>query len=170
MGKKAAILKIAENKKDPEQKGKKLVEKAYRLAEKAVESKGAEGKKQLEHVERIAENLFELGFDNTTVAAGLVCNSYSREEISSEEILKSLGKEVESIAVDYENIKKIEGKNFGKIENKILSTIVLATARDLRSIFIKLIHRLFIKHLFGFTGDHQFFPCRYNIDADTRFL
>lgn len=142
MSKKTAILKIAENKKDPEQKGKKLIEKAYQLAEKAVESKGTEGKKQLEHAERTAENLFELGFDNTTIAAGLICNLYSKEEISSEEILESLGKDVESIVVDYRNIKKIEGKNFGKIENEILSTIVLATARDLRSIFIKFAARL----------------------------
>ncbi len=142
MRKKADILKIAGKEKDPEKKGKKLIEKAYKLAEKTIESKGAEGKKQLEQAERIAENLFELGFDNTTIAAGLVCGMYSEEEISDKEILEILGKEVESIAVDYGKIRKIEEKNFGKIDNKILSTIVLATARDLRSIFIKFATRL----------------------------
>ncbi len=142
MGKKAAILKIAGKEKDPEKKGKKLIEKAYRLAEKAVESKGTEGKKQFKHAERVAEKLLELGFDNTTIAAGLVCKLYSETKISTEDMLTELGKDVESIATDYGKIKQIERKNFGKIENKILSTIVLATARDLRSIFIKFAARL----------------------------
>ncbi|MCK4883461.1 MAG: HD domain-containing protein, partial [Candidatus Diapherotrites archaeon] len=142
MSKKAVILKIAGNKKQAEKKGKMLVEKAYSLAEKTFESKDTKEKKNFEHAERVAEKLFELGFDNTTIAAGLVCKLYSEAEIPPEEMLTELGKEVESIAADYGKIKQIEGKNFGKIDNKILSTIILATARDLRSIFIKFAARL----------------------------
>ncbi len=142
MSKKAIILKIAENKKHSEKKGEDLIKKAYQFAEKLVESKGAEGKRQLGHAERIAEKLFELGFDNTTIAAGLVCSLYLRENVSSEEILIKLGEDMEIIAKDYKKIRQIEEKNFGKIDNKILSTIVLATARDLRSIFVKLAARL----------------------------
>ncbi len=141
-GKKTTILKIVESKKGLEKKGETLVRKAYLLAEKGVKGKGAEGKRQFEHSERVAEKLFELGFDNTTVASGLVCNLYSIAELSSEEILKALGKEVEAIAIDYGKIRQIEKKNFGKTDNKILSTIILSTAKDLRSIFVKFVARL----------------------------
>jgi GTP pyrophosphokinase len=107
-----------------------LIEKAYRLAEK-------EGKGRLLHALRVAESLSEMGFDNTTIAAGLVHDIKEKEEIG-----KALGEELAGITKEYPKIEEIEKKNIGKISPNILSTVILATAKDLRTIFVRLAARL----------------------------
>ena len=140
---KSLMARLAESTQGlKEENGEDAVRKAYALAENAFGRKGREGKEQLEHAVRVAETLFEFGFDGTTIASALVCNLQSGADVSEEEISGRLGKEIAEIATDYGKIRRIEEKNLGKISNEMLSTIILATARDLRAIFVKLAARL----------------------------
>jgi GTP pyrophosphokinase len=119
-----------------------IVKKANALAESAFAKQGLQGKKRMERAARTAKSLLEMGFDSTTVASAIACALHTKAGLSEEEISEKLGGEIAEIAADYGKIRLIEEKNLGKISNEMLSTIILATARDLRAIFVKLVARL----------------------------
>ncbi len=119
-----------------------LVRKACLLAEKELDTQTRQGKKEFEHATRIAKNLLDYGFDNTTIAAGIVHELEEKAGTSAEKIALLLGKEVESIVTEYTKIREIEKRNLEKISREMLSTIILATAKDLRALFIKIVAKI----------------------------
>jgi len=127
-----------------------LVEKAFVFAEKEFKSKKKDSTKDLQHSTRVAKNLFDLGFDYTTIAAGILHDSVLKLGTDPEKIGEVVGKEVEAIVVEYTKIREIETKNIGTFDKSMLSTVVLATAKDLRSLFVKFVARL--DHLQNDTG------------------
>lgn len=142
MSNKELILDITKNTSEGNKKDKNLIKKAFILAEKEFKNKGKEGKIAIEHSARVAKKLFDRGFDNTTIAAGIIHDLPTKTNTPEETIEKELGKEIKEIITDYAKIRDIETKNTGKIDDSTLSSVILATARDLRTIFLKLTIRL----------------------------
>ena len=119
--------------------GKSLVEKAYALAGEQL--KGREDKEKiLEHSLRVAEKLLEFGFDSTTVATGILHDLGSFPEARNVDL--AVGPEVASMVADLERIRQIELENTGNTEPGILSSIILASAKDIRTIFVKFASRI----------------------------
>lgn len=113
-----------------------LLRKAFSFAEKNLDTG------LLSHSMNISRMLSDLGFDETTVIAALMHDLGVLGKTQIEEISKEFGSEVGAIVSEFSKIDKIETENFGKIGNELLSTIMLATAKDLRSIFIKITARI----------------------------
>jgi GTP pyrophosphokinase len=123
--------------------GASLIEKAYALAERLLTAKDAEwGKKKLEHSLRAAAILSEFGFDEETVAATLLHDVTLFDCAPIERIESAIGKDVALILSEHSKMQQIEQKNFAKIDNGLLSQIILATAHDIRAIFVKIATRL----------------------------
>ncbi len=127
---KEALLARLVKQKAPDKKTARILEKAYSLAKQ-------EEKQSFLHSLRVAATLAEMGFDSTTIAAGLVHDLNEKEKIP-----QALGEEITAIATEYPKIEEIEKRNLGKVKPGTLSTVILATAKDLRTIFIRLAARL----------------------------
>lgn len=142
MPNKTVIVQLAKNASEREEKiTSDLIKKAYQLAEKKLDPNTERGEKGLEHAVRVAKTLFDLGFDSTTIAAGIV-HHLETNGAADQEITRQLGKETESITSDFLKIGKIEERNAEKLKPENLSTIILSTAKDLRALLIKLVARL----------------------------
>lgn len=140
MQNKELIIRLDKN--TSERQGDKetsIIRKAYLLAEKDAKEKGTQ--KKLEQKARVAKKLFDLGFDNTTIATSII-KDLTKKTKTTTGIKEALGKEIEQITTDYNKIEEIEKNNFGKIENSQLSTVILASSTDLRTLFIKLAARI----------------------------
>jgi len=120
----------------------RAIPKAFALAEEEFGRLGKQGQKNLEHSVRVAKTLFDLGFDNTTIAAGLVHDIEAKAGTPKEKVALKLGGEIEKIVTECAKIRQIEAKNLGTIGFETLSTVILATAGDIRAIFIKFATRL----------------------------
>jgi len=143
---KTALARLIRNARErKEGSGPDLISKAYDFTEKEFSAKEDSHKKEkdyLAHAASVAEMLFDRGFDSITIAAGMLHEVEEKAGTVPEKIRAVFGAEIEEIVTDYTKIKKIEERNIGKISNETLSTVILATAKDLRSIFIKLATRL----------------------------
>jgi len=116
-----------------------LFRKALALAEKKLP------KYYFEHSLNVSRILSERGFDDVTVVAGLVHDLGTDGNMERKQVAKALGEEIADIVSEFAKIDRIENENTGKISSEMLSTVILASARDLRTIFIKITAR--IEHL-----------------------
>jgi GTP pyrophosphokinase len=116
-----------------------LFRKAFALAEKKLPEYF------VKHSLNVSRILSEHGFDNVTVIAGLAHDLCTKGDMAREEVAEELGSEIGSIVSEFAKIDRVENENTGKISNEMLSTIILASATDLRTIFIKIVAR--IEHL-----------------------
>ena len=116
-----------------------LFRKALALAEKKLPEY------YVVHSLNVSRILSEHGFDDVTVVAGLVHDLCTKGKTEPEEVAEELGREIGDIVSDFGKMDRIENENLGKIGHEMLSTVVLATAKDLRTVFIKIGAR--IEHL-----------------------
>lgn len=122
--------------------GKTLIKDAFEFAEEEFKEQGEFGEKNLAHGVRVAERLFDLGFDSVTVAAGLLHDLEETEKRPEKVIVSKMGKEIASIVSEYNKIRQIEDKNIDNTSTNILSTIILAGAKDIRTIFVVFASRI----------------------------
>ncbi|MCX7613300.1 MAG: bifunctional (p)ppGpp synthetase/guanosine-3',5'-bis(diphosphate) 3'-pyrophosphohydrolase [Caldimicrobium sp.] len=122
----------------------RLVEKAYEWAAKLHEGQVRKsGEPYLAHPMEVAYILSQMKMDIPTVAAGFLHDVVEDCHISAEEIKKEFGEEVSNIV---EGVTKL--KNLPSHSDKItkqaenLRKILLAMAKDLRVILVKLADRL----------------------------
>ncbi len=120
-----------------------LVERAYCFAEKELKAKDSNhGEERLQHALRSATILSRLGFDDTTIAAALLHDTLTAGYTTAEKIESLFGSDMTLIVAEYAKLLEIEQKNFGKMDTKLLSEVILATAKDIRAIFVKIATRL----------------------------
>jgi len=134
-----------------------LFRKALALAEKRLP------KYYFEHSLNVSRMLSEQGFDNATVVAGLAHDLCTQGKMTKEEVSKELGKEIGGIVSEFAEMDRIENENQGNISNEMLSTIVLASAKDLRTIFIKIAARL--EHLQNPSGLEEWLLVKMSNEA-----
>ena len=122
---------------------KTLIKKAYLFAEAALKAKNKKwGDVKLKHSLRTAVILNDFGFDSATIAAAMLHDIMADGLAETKQVEEEFGKDMALLVTEYTKILGIETKNVGKIDTSLLSQVILATAKDIRGIFIKMASRL----------------------------
>lgn len=120
-----------------------IVELAYDFAKKAHgEQKRASGESYFVHVFEVAYILAELKMDLSTISAGLLHDVLEDTETTPEILKNEFGEEILNLV---DGVTKIEGLKFSSKDEEQAENwrkMIIATARDIRVIIIKLADRL----------------------------
>jgi GTP pyrophosphokinase len=120
-----------------------LVTRAYRAAEKAHEGqKRLSGAPYFSHVSRVALELAGLGLDAASLAAGLLHDTVEDTGVRLETLKADFGPEVAELV---DGVTKISTRAFRTSEEKQVENLrkmLLAMAKDIRVLLIKLADRL----------------------------
>jgi len=106
------------------------IEEAYRLAKRFSESK------QLQHQLNTALILSQLGLDTTTIMAALM------HELADNVLNADVESDVKDIVNEITKLRKVKIRNMGRLESTSLANIMLAIAKDVRSIIVELASQL----------------------------
>lgn len=134
----AKIDATYENEKD-----KKLVTEAYDYAKKMHEGqKRASGEPYFVHPCSVANILMDMGLDAPTVAAAFLHDVVEDTAATEEDIREKFGEEVEELVAGVTKLNKIVFESKEQEEAENFRKIVVAMAKDIRVIIIKLADRL----------------------------
>ncbi len=124
--------------------GYKLVEKAYRFAEKAHDGqKRKSGEPYFIHPCFVASILTELMIDPPTIAAGLLHDTVEDcEGVSLDTIREEFGEEVAHLVDGVTKLNKLDFADKEEAQAESLRKMILAMSRDIRVVLIKLADRL----------------------------
>ena len=119
------------------------IEKAYKLAEKAHEGQvRASGDPYITHPVAVAKILVDLGMDTESIEASLLHDVVEDTDVTLDEIRKNFGAEVAQMVdgVTKMGMVPLHTKEEQQAEN--VRKMLLATAKDVRVVIIKLADRL----------------------------
>lgn len=120
-----------------------LIIKAYNYAEAAHESQiRNSGEKYIVHPVNVALILAELNMDTATIIAGLLHDVIEDTSISYEKIVEEFGAEIAYLVDGVTKLKKLQYKTKQENQAENLRKMVLAMAKDIRVIIVKLADRL----------------------------
>ena len=124
--------------------GYKLVEKAWKFAEKAHEGQFRKsGEAYFTHPSLVASILTELMIDPPTIAAGLLHDTVEDcEGITLETLRTEFGDEVADLVDGVTKLNKLDFANREEAQAESLRKMILAMSRDIRVVLIKLADRL----------------------------
>lgn len=116
-----------------------LVKKAFKVGMNPPLKRDGEKfcKPQLEHFLDTAKILVDLRLDDETIAASLLHETLMLG-VPYEKLESEFGKSTAIIVKEYTQLSEIIEKNRNAIPDDKLSTVMLAIARDIRSVFIRL--------------------------------
>lgn len=120
-----------------------LIRKAYEFSKNAhAGQKRESGEDYIQHLLRVAHILAKLKLNSTTIAAGLLHDILENTNTTPTKIKEEFGEEIANLIKGVTKITKLkfESKEEKKAEN--LRKVLLATAKDIRVILIKLADRL----------------------------
>lgn len=121
------------------EKDKKLVTEAYDYAEKMHEGqKRASGEPYFVHPCSVANILMDMGLDAPTVAAAFLHDVVEDTAATEEDIREKFGEEVEELVAGVTKLNKIVFESKEQEEAENFRKIVVAMAKDIRVIIIKL--------------------------------
>ena len=120
-----------------------LIELSYDFAKQAhQDQKRVSGELYFLHVYEVAMILAELRMDLSTIAAGLLHDVLEDTKVTREELKKEFGEEIYNLV---EGVTKIESFHFSSRDEETAENwrkMIIATAKDIRVIIIKLADRL----------------------------
>lgn len=120
-----------------------LIKKAYDIASSYHEGQFRKsGDPYVQHPIEIAYILTTLHAGPSTIAAGLLHDVLEDTEMTKEEMIKEIGEDVTSIVDGVTKISKLKYMTKEKILAQNHQKILLAMARDIRVIIVKLVDRL----------------------------
>ncbi|MEW6557577.1 MAG: RelA/SpoT family protein [Elusimicrobiota bacterium] len=105
--------------------------------------KRASGRTYFQHAVSVAENLAELNLDHITVIAGILHDIFEDTQVTKDEFQKKFGLEIITIVEGVTKIEKfttVTSEQDKQSEN--IRKLILASAKDIRTIFVKLADRL----------------------------
>lgn len=118
------------------------IAKAYAFADKAhANQKRLSGDPYIMHLGETALALSKMGMDTTTIVAGLLHDTIEDTEVSSEELEKEFGAEVRFLVEGVTKLGELKYRGFEQ-RAESLRRLLVATAKDVRVIIIKLFDRL----------------------------
>ncbi len=127
---------------DPTEADRKLIEKAYSMAEKAHEGHARySGEPFMTHVAEVALRLSEMGMGPRTIAAALLHDIIEDTEVTAEDIRREFGDEILFLV---EGVTKLSSVRYygSDRHNESLRKLLVATSQDIRVLIIKLVDRL----------------------------
>ncbi|MDQ3940186.1 MAG: bifunctional (p)ppGpp synthetase/guanosine-3',5'-bis(diphosphate) 3'-pyrophosphohydrolase [Actinomycetota bacterium] len=121
----------------------KLIEKAYDIAEKAHRGQlRKSGDAFITHPLGVAMILATLGLDETTVAAALLHDAVEDTALGLAEVEREFGYDVASLIDGVTKLEKIKYRSAEQTRAENLRKMIIATARDIRVLLIKIADRL----------------------------
>lgn len=121
----------------------KKIEKAYKLSEEAHEGQlRSSGEPYFIHPEAVALILSDLSMDDDTIISGLLHDALEDTEMTFEELEEMFGTNVAELVEGVTKLKKIKYKSKKENQAENLRKMVLAMAKDIRVVIIKLADRL----------------------------
>ncbi len=100
------------------------------------------GEPYVVHPVNVAKILADLNMDSTTVVAGLLHDVLEDTEASYDEIRELFGEDVARIVEGVTKIGKIKFRNLKEAQAENFRKLILATAKDIRVVIVKLADRL----------------------------
>jgi GTP pyrophosphokinase len=126
----------------PEAKAEVLLS-AYEFAKKAHEGqRRASGEPYITHPVEVALSLAELRLDIASIMTGLLHDTVEDTAVTLEDIKKSFGDDVASLVDGVTKLSKISFKTVEEKQAENFRKMILAMARDIRIILVKLCDRL----------------------------
>ncbi|BAT71831.1 GTP pyrophosphokinase [Thermosulfidibacter takaii ABI70S6] len=120
-----------------------LLDRAFERANQAHQGqKRLSGEPYIVHPLEVALILSEMRMDPITVAAALLHDVLEDTEITKKELEKEFGEEITFLVESVSKISKIEAKTHIQRQAETIRKMLLAMAKDLRVIIIKLADRL----------------------------
>lgn len=120
-----------------------LIKKAYYFAEAAHEGQVREsGDKYITHPAAVASILVELGLDTKTIAAGLLHDVIEDTGRTYDDIKDNFGEEIAYLVDGVTKLGRIEYKTKEEQQADNIRKMLLAMAKDIRVVMIKLADRL----------------------------
>lgn len=117
--------------------------KAYNFAEAAHEGQFRNsGEKFIIHPYNVAIILTELNMDTDTIVAGLLHDVLEDTDVTYDALVQEFGQEVADLVEGVTKLKKLQYKTKQENQAENLRKMVLAMAKDIRVIIIKLADRL----------------------------
>lgn len=121
----------------------KLLKKAYQFADAAhTGERRLSGEPLINHCLAVAALLTELKMDEKTLAAALLHDVLEKTDLTKKDLEKEFGKTVAELVDGVTVIKKVKTKTGEKYEVENLRKLLLATAKDVRVVLIRLAEKL----------------------------
>ncbi|MBB5142938.1 RelA/SpoT family protein [Desulfovibrio intestinalis] len=133
-----------------------LIQKAYVFAATAhVGQTRLSGEPYLSHPLAVADTLAEMGFDEATVAAGLLHDTVEDTKATIEELDENFGEDVADIVDGVTKISMIPFENKEEAQAENIRKMILAMSHDMRVLMVKLADRLHNMRTLDFQKAHK---------------
>lgn len=124
-----------------------FIEEAYQFAKKAhAKQKRASGQPYIVHPTQVAGTLANLGLDPDTIAAGFLHDTVEDTDVTNDELKEKFGKDVAFIVDGVTKLNKYEYKSHQEFLAENHRKMLIAMAKDIRVIMVKLADRLHNMH------------------------
>ena len=133
-----------------------LIQRAYVYAATAHAGQTRlSGEPYLSHPLAVADTLARMGFDEPTIAAGLLHDTVEDTKASIEEIDENFGEEVADIVDGVTKISLIPFENKEEAQAENIRKMILAMSHDMRVLMVKLADRLHNMSTLDFQKAHK---------------
>ena len=120
-----------------------LLKKAYEFSQKAhLNQKRFSGEMYFTHCQAVSDILLDFKMDMQTVAAGLLHDVIEDTPVTHEEFKEEFGEEVYNLVIGVTKIAALKFSSHSDAQAENWRKMLLATARDIRVIIIKLADRI----------------------------